>query len=116
MIVVAGTIGFADRAARDGVVGASLDLQRATRETEPGCLAYVFTADPVEPTVVHVYEAWTDEAALAAHFAHPNYTAMRAVLRSFERSGPSSVAKHDVARSQPVYDATGTPRADWFDA
>jgi quinol monooxygenase YgiN len=113
-VIVSGTIFFADQAARDGAVAASIDLQRATRTDEPGCLAYVFTADPVEPCAVHVYEAWTDEAALAAHFAHPNYTNMRAVLRAFPRGAASAVEKHDAVHSEPVYDSTGTPRADWF--
>ena len=49
MVIVSGTIFFADQAARDGAVAASIDLQRATRTDEPGCLAYVFTADPAEP-------------------------------------------------------------------
>lgn len=116
LIVISGTISFVDRATRDAAVAASVDLQADTRASAPGCLAYVFTADPVVETAVHVYEAWTDAASLAGHFAGPRYAAMRALLRSFERGGPSSVAKHAVTRSQPVYDPTGRPRADWFDA
>lgn len=115
MIVVSGTILFTDRAARDGAVAASIELQLATRLHEPGCMAYVFTADPVEPHAVHVYEAWTDQEALAAHFAHPNYTNMRAILRQFPRAGASVVAKHDVVHSEPVYDSAGVARADWFE-
>lgn len=114
MIIVSGTISFVDRAARDAAVAASTELQLATRLHEPGCLAYVFTADPVEPNAVHVYEAWTDQEALAAHFAHPNYSNMRAILRQFPRAGASVVAKHDAVYSEPVYDASGAARADWF--
>lgn len=113
-IIISGTIVFVDQANRDGAVAASLALQASTRADEPGCLAYVFAADPVEPTLVHVYEEWTDQAAVAAHFAHPNYTATRAILRSFERGGASVVHKHLVSRTEPVYDSTGAPRADWF--
>jgi len=114
VIIVSGTLHFADRAARDGAVAASHELQRATRDTEPGCTAYVFTADPLADTAVHVYEEWDDEASLAAHFAHPNYTNMRGVLRAFPRGAASSVRKLLVTRTEPVYDGTGTPRADWF--
>lgn len=113
MIVVAGTIGFASQHQRDGAVAASLDLQRSTRNDEPGCLAYCFGADPVEPTVVQVYELWVDEDALAAHFRHPNYTAMRQVLRGFERAGPSSTAKHRIDATAPVYGDDGTPAASF---
>ena len=113
MVVVAGTIAFESGEARDGAVAASVELQRSTRETEPGCLAYVFAADPVEPTVVQLYELWQDAASLEAHFAHPNYGAMRALLRRFPRSGASVTAKHLVAASAPVYGADGTPSADF---
>lgn len=111
MIVVAGTIRFASHEARDGAVAASVELQRSTRETEPGCLAYCFGADPADPTVVQVYELWADEASLAAHFEHPNYSDMRAVLRRFPRDGASSTAKYRVDATAPVYGADGTPSA-----
>jgi quinol monooxygenase YgiN len=113
MVVVAGTIGFESQDARDGAVAASVELQRSTRDTEPGCLAYVFAADPVDPTVVQVYELWQDTASLATHFAHPNYGAMRAILRQFPRSGASVTAKHLVAATAPVYGATGAPSASF---
>lgn len=111
MIVVAGTIRFATNEARDGAVAASVELQRSTREFEPGCLAYCFGADPADPTVVQVYELWADEASLAAHFDHPNYSDMRAVLRRFPRDGASSTAKYRVDATAPVYDEHGTPSA-----
>lgn len=113
MIVVAGTIGFASQAARDGAVAASVELQRSTRQTEPGCLAYCFSADPVEPTVAQVYELWQDEASLAAHFDHPNYPAMRAILREYPRSGPSVTAKYRCDASAPVYGPDGVASASF---
>lgn len=116
MIVVAGTIGFESQEARDGAVAASLDLQRSTRDEEPGCLAYCFAADPVDPTIVQVYELWTDAASLAAHFEHPNYAAMRSILRRFPRSGASSTAKYRCDRSAPVYGPDGVPSASFGSA
>jgi quinol monooxygenase YgiN len=111
VIAITGTIGFASPAVRDAAVAESIDLQRSTRTDERGCLAYVFAADPVDPTLVHVYELWTDEASLAAHFEHPNYLAMRRLLRRHERSGPSSTAKHRIDRSAPVYGPDGLATA-----
>jgi quinol monooxygenase YgiN len=113
VIAIAGTIGFASPAVRDSAVAESVDLQRSTRNDEPGCLAYVFAADPADPTVVQVYELWTDEASLAAHFEHPNYTAMRQLLRRHERSGTSSTAKYRIDRSAPVYGPDGVPSASF---
>ena len=113
MIVVAGTIGFADQAQRDGAVAATVELQRNTRDDEPGCLAYCFAADPVDPTLVQVYELWVDAASLRAHFEHRNYGAMRDVLRRFERSGASVTAKYRCDASAPVYDDAGRPSAEF---
>ncbi len=110
MIVVAGTISFQTQAGRDAAVESSVAVQAATRDDEPGCLAYCFAADPVEPTLVQVYELWSDEASLAAHFEHPNYAAMRTVLRSQPRSG-SSTAKYRVDATAPVYGSDGIPTA-----
>ncbi|WP_221796313.1 putative quinol monooxygenase [Aquisediminimonas sediminicola] len=80
---------------------------------EPGCLAYSWSLDPLNPGTINVFEKWTDEAALAYHFTLPNYTEMRQVLRS---AGPikSNSCKYLVAREEPIYDADGKPRADFF--
>ncbi|NLR73206.1 antibiotic biosynthesis monooxygenase [Novosphingobium sp. ERN07] len=97
----------ADRILRDSrpLIEASL--------AEPGCEAYSWALDPLTPGRVHVFERWTDEAALAHHFSLPNYTEMRSQLRS---AGPvvSTSRKYLVAHDEPVYDETGTPRADFF--
>jgi quinol monooxygenase YgiN len=116
MILIAGYIDFASQQQRDGVIAAAADTQQSTRDTEPGCLAYSFAADSSVPTRVQVYECWADEASLAAHFVHPNFLGMREILGRFERVGPSSVAKFRCDLSEPVYDSTRTPRADFFTA
>ena len=95
MIIIAGYLEFADQDGRDRVVAASHDLQRATRDDEAGCLAYVFAADPCDGRKVQIYERWADEASLAAHFQHPNYTGMREVLGQAERTG-GDILKHRV--------------------
>lgn len=115
MIIIAGYLEFIDKENRDGAVEAGADAQQATRDDEPGCLAYIFTADPCEDQRMQVYELWEDEAALAAHFVHPNYTAMRTVLRSFERSG-GDIKKYRCDLAEPVYDDSGVARADFFTA
>jgi quinol monooxygenase YgiN len=116
MILIAGTINFADQANRDSAVVAAIDLQQSTRDSEPGCLAYSFAADSGVATRVQVYEAWADEASLAAHFEHANFWAMKELLRQFERSGPSHVAKYQCDRTAPIYDNDGQPTARFTDA
>jgi len=112
-IIVAGTIDFADGAKRDEALRIATLLQRKTREEEPGCLAYVFAPDPCLPHRVRVYECWRDEASLAAHFRHANYSNMRDALFRVGITGANN-DKLRVDLREPVYDSTFTPRADFF--
>ena len=110
MIIVTATLSFETKEGRDRCVAASSAVQKATRDDEPGCLAYCFAADPAEPTHIQVYELWTDAAALAAHFQHPNYAAMVEVIRTspgFVHSDNRLWAADDRG---PVYAADGTFR------
>ena len=104
MILVAGWLEFTSQADRDAVVAAGCSVQQSTRDDEPGV-----------PTRVQVYEAWSDTESLRAHFAHPNFLAMREILRGVERAG-SSVAKYRCDLSEPIYDDQKQPRADFFTA
>ena len=79
MIIIAGSISILPEK-RQACLDASMPLQAATRADEPGCLAYVFSADPCEPGIISVYELWEDAPTLAAHFKHSNYTDMRGVF------------------------------------
>lgn len=115
MIIIAGSIDYATGEDRDRAVGVAESLQQATRDDEPGCLAYVFSADPCVETSLVVYELWTDEASLAAHFEHENYFAMGAALREVGITG-TDTKKFRCDKSEPVYDDTHTPRADFFTA
>lgn len=115
MILVAGHIDFHDRAARDLAVERSVPLQQATRDDEPGCIAYSFSADPCVDTRVQVHEVWEDQATLAAHFVHENYFSMLSAL------GEIGIAravtnKYRCDRSEPVYDETGTASAAFSSA
>ena len=80
MIAVEAVITLSDPAGRDGLVARSAPIQQATRDDEPGCLVYCFAADPCHADRIQVYELWADQASLQAHFDHPNYHAMRAML------------------------------------
>lgn len=112
MIIVAGTIDLADPASREDAISGSLQFQEATRREEPGCLAYCFAADPLVEGRIQVYELWQDEAALAAHFEHPNYLNMRTYLMGQGLKGADN-RKYRVDKVAPVYDDTRTPRADF---
>ena len=114
MIIVSAEIEYADRAARDHAVEITRDIQQATRDDEPGCLAYCFAPDPCVDHRIQVYELWSDAESLAKHFEHPNYFKMRETLGS---AGITSAVsrKYEVSRDAPVYNADHTPTAG-FDA
>jgi quinol monooxygenase YgiN len=76
--------------ARDGLVASVAELQRSTRDDEPGCLGYVIAADPADPGRIQIAELWESADALEAHFQHPNFAATGAALRSVNRRGGSS--------------------------
>lgn len=77
--------------AKAKVSAASLDAARgaiatwvAASNAEAGCIAYAFTQDVVDPTVLHIVEKWQDEAALLAHFATPHMAAFQAEIQGLD--------------------------------
>ncbi len=109
------------------LIAAQIDLDPEQREdalqaakgwiegalSQRGCLHYSFSPDPFNPSRINVFEEWTDEEALAAHFAGPHYAGMRDHLGACGITGASS-RKYGVDREGPVYGAEGmaTPSFD----
>lgn len=112
IVVIAGWIDVAP-ASRDELIAASVPFQQSTRNEEPGCDAYVFTVDPAVDGRIHVYEQWATAADLDAHFQHPNFLAMKELLRAYPRVG-SQTTKHRVDTSGPVYGPDGVPSATYW--
>ncbi len=112
MIIIAGIIDL-DPDQLDACIIAATPIQKATREEEPGCLAYCFAPDPVVGGRIQVYELWKDQESLAAHFTHPNYLSMRSMFGEYGLRKADN-KKYRVDKSEPVYDQTRTPRADFF--
>ena len=81
--------------------------------SQRGCLHYEFSPDPFNPARINVFEEWTDEEALAAHFAGPHYAGMRDHLGTCGLIGAAS-RKYGVASEGPVYGSDGkaTPAFD----
>ncbi len=67
MIIVAGTFEV-DPAERDAFLLSREEGMRRSR-AEPGCIAYVFSADPIEPGRVVLFERWESKDALRTHLA-----------------------------------------------
>ena len=67
MLIVAGVFEV-DPAERDAFVASRHDGMRRSR-SEPGCHEYTFSADPIEPSRVLLFERWESQDALDAHLA-----------------------------------------------
>lgn len=112
MILLTGWVDV-DPAKRDAALVAGRGPMQATRAW-PGCLDYVWSADPLDPKRIYIYERWADAAALASHFAGPHYGAMRDAIGAHGIRGVE-VFKYQTGRRGAVYDARGVPRADFFE-
>jgi quinol monooxygenase YgiN len=113
VILIAGTVDV-DPAQRDAALEAGKPHMEATRAWK-GCLDYTWSADGLNPGRIYVYERWESQEALASHLKGPHYIAMRDTIAAHGLRG-ADVSKFRVDLSEPVYDSTGTPRADFFTA
>jgi len=59
-----------------------LTVITATR-AEAGCLDYAYAEDVGEPGLIHVFELWTEQAALDAHFQSPHMKAWQEVRAGY---------------------------------
>ena len=105
MIAVIGHLDV-DPGVRDRLVASTIDLQRATREEEPGCVVYTIAADPVDPGRISIVELWESAEALGAHFEHPNFFATGAAMRAEPRLGGSAV-KYRIDAADAIRDPDG---------
>ena len=113
-IIVAGFIELENAGNRAPVLSGARPFIEAAWE-ERGCVAYNWTPDPFNPNRIHVYEEWEEEADLAEHLDGKPYLDMLGHLRGAGISG-SKTQKHRVDLSEPIYDESGKPRADFFTA
>jgi quinol monooxygenase YgiN len=69
VVIVAGNFEV-DPEQRDAFLAGRFDRMRTSR-AEPGCLEYTFSADPLDPGRVLLYERWARQEDLDAHLAIP---------------------------------------------
>ena len=113
MIIVVAALEFANQSDRDKAVALVADVQRLTREEEPGCHDYCFAPDPAVPTRMQVYELWEDSDSLAAHFEHPYYDQMASLLRGVGFVSSTNQA-YLIERGEPVYTEDGGKKTVFF--
>lgn len=111
MIIISGTIDL-DPQQMDVALQKAIPLIEGALN-EKGCLDYDWCPNPMIAGRIRVFERWTDEASLADHFQSRWYRDMGANLVEHGMAGVD-VLKYRADLSEPVYDETGTPRADFF--
>jgi quinol monooxygenase YgiN len=67
VIIVGGTFEV-EPDQREEFIASRHDLMRASR-AEAGCLEYTFSADPIEPHRVLLFERWESQSDLDAHLS-----------------------------------------------
>jgi quinol monooxygenase YgiN len=67
MLIVAGHFDV-DPARREQFINDRVAIIGVSR-AEEGCISYAFSADPIEPGRVLLFERWESKAALAAHLS-----------------------------------------------
>jgi quinol monooxygenase YgiN len=60
-----------------------MDKMLAASRAETGCLTYCYAVDVQDVGLIRVFEAWTDEIALQAHFQTPHMADWRAAFPEF---------------------------------
>ena len=83
MIVVQGSLKMAVGEI-DRLTEAALAMVAATHE-ETGCIAYTFSRDLADPDTFVIFEIWSDDDALAAHFQTPHMAAFNAAMAGTQR-------------------------------
>jgi len=112
-IIISGTVDLPPERLDEALAAAVPLIEGALGQD--GCLDYDWCPDPRHPGRIRVFERWRDAAALAAHFQGEWYRRMRETLGGFGILG-ADTAKDRGDLSEPVYDASGEPRADFFTA
>jgi quinol monooxygenase YgiN len=77
-----------------------------TSRAEPGCIDYVFSADPLDDTRVVLFERWEDKASLAAHLAAMRAArpqdGSRAAAAPAVKVSSSEIAQYEISATGPV--------------
>jgi quinol monooxygenase YgiN len=99
MLVIAGTIRI-DPAKLPEATPAAAEVMEATR-AESGCISYTFSADLVEPGLIHVFEEWQSQDALDAHFKAPHMAKFQQAMAGFGIQG-IQLHRYEVSAKAPL--------------
>ena len=112
-IIISGTVDIDPEQMEAAMTAAKPLIEGAL--TQEGIMDYDWCPDPLTPGRIRVFERWESQQALENHFNNHWYQDMRMALAQFGIRG-ADVLKYRIDVAEPVYDETGTARADFFTA
>ena len=80
MIIVKGQVRFGDGEIERLKPAFAANI--AATRAEPGCAAYAYSVDALDPNLLHVAEEWSGEDAVDSHMQSPHMAALMAELGS----------------------------------
>jgi quinol monooxygenase YgiN len=98
-LIIAGTLTI-DPSKTDDAMVAMVEMMKATH-AEDGNLAYVFSVDPIEAGLIHLFEKWESADALAAHSKAPHMGTFQAAMGGFGVTG-ADIKKYEIASEGPL--------------
>lgn len=98
MVIVAGVFTF-DPGQCEAYLASRMDLMRVSR-AEQGCIEYTFSADPLDPGRVVLFEKWETQEDLDAHLAA--IPAPSAASAPQVEPTSSSIVIYDVSGERPL--------------
>ena len=98
-IIIAGTLQI-DPAKAEAAMADAITMMRAS-QAEDGCHAYAFSMDPAEPGLVHLFEKWESEEALAAHGTSSHMAEFRSKMPGWGVRG-ADIKKYEIASEGPL--------------
>lgn len=99
MVILAGTMRIG-AGKREAALAPIMDMVKATRG-EPGCIEYSFAFDVLDDHLLHVFEVFVDDAAVAAHRASAHMARWR-VLMPEVGIGGREMSEYQVASSHRI--------------
>lgn len=109
MIVISGSVRIAEPSWNEALAGAEAMMVRS--RLEPGCVSYEFSTSLSERLCLRLFEEWTDEQALAAHFATDSFKAFSRALRGWEFERPA-LKRYDNAYPGPLFSSSAPAPQD----
>ena len=98
-ILIAGTLTI-DPAKVDAALADAADMMRAS-QAEDGCHAYAFSADPINPGTLLLFEKWESEDALAAHSASAHMAEFRTKMPGWGVTG-ADIKRYEISSEGPL--------------